>query len=122
MSRYSNRTLGHKRKQIHDPEELEKKLGDGEPGAGVDALGGGGGGSFGRSKNDARRCAKRKQLQLTCYIARYRRNIRMKGCERSAEKAYALCEKFRPEIPSGKKGWGASGKLDLDLIHKIASA
>ena len=42
MSRYSNRTLGHKRKQIHDPEELEKKLGDGQPGAGVDALGGGG--------------------------------------------------------------------------------
>ena len=33
-----------------------------------------------------------------------------------AEKAYALYEKFRPEIPPGKKGWGASGKLDLDLI------
>jgi len=37
-----------------------------------------------------------------------------------AEKAYALYEKFRPEIPSGKKGWGASGKLDLDLIRKMA--
>ena len=36
-----------------------------------------------------------------------------------AEKAYALYEKFRPEIPSGKKGWGASGKLDLDLIRKM---
>ncbi len=34
-----------------------------------------------------------------------------------AEKAYALCEKFRPEIPPGKKGWGASGKLELDLIR-----
>ena len=22
------------------------------------------------------------------------------------EKAYRLCEKFRPEIPPGKKGWG----------------
>ena len=38
------------------------------------------------------------------------------------EKAYALYEKFRPEIPPGKKGWGASGKLDLDLIRKMASA
>jgi hypothetical protein len=33
-----------------------------------------------------------------------------------AQKAYGLYEKFRPEIPPGKKGWGASGKLDLDLI------
>jgi len=36
-----------------------------------------------------------------------------------AEKAYALYEKFRPEIPPGKKGWGASGKLDLDLIRNM---
>jgi hypothetical protein len=39
-----------------------------------------------------------------------------------AEKAYGLYEKFRPEIPPGRKGWGASGKLDLDLIRKMASA
>ncbi len=38
------------------------------------------------------------------------------------EKAYALYEKFRPEIPPGKKGWGVSGKLDLDLIRKMTSA
>ncbi len=38
-----------------------------------------------------------------------------------AEKAYGLYEKFRPEIPPGKKGWGASGKLDLDLIRKMSS-
>ncbi len=38
-----------------------------------------------------------------------------------AEKAYSLYEKFRPEIPPWKKGWGASGKLDLDLIRKMAS-
>jgi hypothetical protein len=38
------------------------------------------------------------------------------------EKAYGLYEKFRPKIPPGKKGWGASGKLDLDLIRKMASA
>jgi hypothetical protein len=39
-----------------------------------------------------------------------------------AEKAYALYEKFRPEIPPDKKGWGTSGKLDLDLIRKMTSA
>lgn len=39
-----------------------------------------------------------------------------------AENAYSLYEKFRPEIPPGKKGWGASGKLDLDFIRKMASA
>ena len=39
-----------------------------------------------------------------------------------AQKAYTLYEKFRPEIPPGKKGWAASGKLDLDLIRKMASA
>jgi len=26
-----------------------------------------------------------------------------------AGKAYTLYEKFRPEIPPGRKGWGASG-------------
>jgi hypothetical protein len=39
-----------------------------------------------------------------------------------AEKACTLYEKFRPEIPPGKKGWGAFGKLDLDLIRKMGSA
>ena len=39
-----------------------------------------------------------------------------------AQKAYALYAKFRPEIPPGKKGWGTSGKLDLGLIRKMASA
>jgi hypothetical protein len=39
-----------------------------------------------------------------------------------AEKAYALCEKFGPEIPPGKKGWGASGKLALGRMRKMASA
>jgi hypothetical protein len=38
-----------------------------------------------------------------------------------AEKAYTLYKKFRPQISPGKKGWGASGKLYLDLIRKMAS-
>ena len=35
--------------------------------------------------------------------------------------AYPLYEKFRPEIPEGKKGWGAKGKLDLEYIQSLAS-
>ena len=41
VSRSSNVTSGHWRRQIYDRERCEKKLGDGEPG-------GGGGGGFGR--------------------------------------------------------------------------
>jgi len=39
-----------------------------------------------------------------------------------AERAFALYERFRPEIPGGKKGWGAKGTLDLGLIRSLASA
>jgi hypothetical protein len=38
------------------------------------------------------------------------------------ERAYGLYEKFRLDIPPGEKGVGASGKLDLDLIRRMASA
>jgi hypothetical protein len=34
--------------------------------------------------------------------------------------AYALYERFRPEIPAGKKGWGAKGDLDLGLMERMA--
>jgi hypothetical protein len=33
--------------------------------------------------------------------------------------AFALYEKFRPNVPEGKKGWGARGELDLDLIRSL---
>jgi hypothetical protein len=36
-----------------------------------------------------------------------------------AKQAYVLYEKFRPEIPEGKKGWGAAGDLDLDRIRSL---
>jgi hypothetical protein len=36
------------------------------------------------------------------------------------KKAYDLYERFRPEIPEGKKGWGAKGELDLDYIRSLA--
>ena len=35
-------------------------------------------------------------------------------------KAYSLYEKFRPEIPEGKRGWGAQGTLDLDRVRSLA--
>jgi hypothetical protein len=35
------------------------------------------------------------------------------------DRAYSLYEEFRPKIPEGKKGWGAKGELDLDLIRSV---
>ncbi|HEV3119052.1 MAG TPA: hypothetical protein VG099_16435 [Gemmataceae bacterium] len=40
--------------------------------------------------------------------------------EELARQAYSLYERFRPEIPSGVKGWGAKGKLDLESIEQLA--
>jgi hypothetical protein len=37
-----------------------------------------------------------------------------------AAQAYTLYEQFRPAIPEGKRGWGAAGPLDLDLIRALA--
>jgi len=37
-----------------------------------------------------------------------------------ARQAYDLYEQFRPDIPEGKKGWGAAGDLDLDYIRSLA--
>ncbi len=36
-----------------------------------------------------------------------------------AGQAYSLYEQFRPGIPSGQRGWGAAGDLDLKLIEKL---
>jgi hypothetical protein len=33
--------------------------------------------------------------------------------------AFVLYEKFRPQIPEGKKGWGAKGVLDLALLRSL---
>jgi hypothetical protein len=40
--------------------------------------------------------------------------------ERLAEIAFSLYEEFRPEIPSGTKGWGAKGRLDPNRIRALA--
>jgi hypothetical protein len=37
-----------------------------------------------------------------------------------AAEAYALYEKFRPDIPAGVSGWGAKGMLDLAVIEELA--
>jgi hypothetical protein len=34
--------------------------------------------------------------------------------------AFALYEKFRPQIPEGKRGWGAAGDLDLGQVLRLA--
>jgi hypothetical protein len=33
--------------------------------------------------------------------------------------AFRLYEKFRPEIPKGKRGWGAKGELSLQKIREL---
>jgi hypothetical protein len=38
-----------------------------------------------------------------------------------ADTAYALYERFRPQIPAGRTGWGAKGTLDLDLVRSLAN-
>lgn len=38
-----------------------------------------------------------------------------------AERAFALYEEFRPAIPSGTRGWGAKGVLDLDRVRSLAA-
>ena len=40
--------------------------------------------------------------------------------EELAHDAYRLYERFRPDIPAGKKGWGAKGDLDRGLIEGLA--
>jgi hypothetical protein len=37
------------------------------------------------------------------------------------ERAYELYEEFRPEIPSGTRGWGAKGVLDPKKIAELGS-
>jgi hypothetical protein len=37
-----------------------------------------------------------------------------------AANGYALYVKFRPGVPTGVKGWGAKGKLDLTLVRRLA--
>ena len=42
--------------------------------------------------------------------------------EELAARAYGLYEQFRPQIPPGRRGWGARGTLDLDFIRSLAPA
>jgi len=36
--------------------------------------------------------------------------------------SYSLYKQFRPEIPAGKRGWGAKGELNLDYIRSLAGS
>jgi hypothetical protein len=37
-----------------------------------------------------------------------------------ADEAFSLYERFRPQVASGKRGWGQKGELDLELIRSLA--
>ena len=41
---------------------------------------------------------------------------------RLAVEAFHLYEQFRPEVPPGRRGWGAAGELDLGRIRALARA
>jgi hypothetical protein len=36
-----------------------------------------------------------------------------------AERSFGIYEQFRPQIPTGVRGWGATGNLDLNLIASL---
>ncbi|MFZ0692536.1 MAG: hypothetical protein WAN51_00025 [Alphaproteobacteria bacterium] len=38
---------------------------------------------------------------------------------RLAKEGFHLYEQFRPHVPAGVTGWGAAGKLDLDVIRSL---
>jgi hypothetical protein len=38
-----------------------------------------------------------------------------------AVQAYPLYERFRPAVAEGKSGWGAKGRLDIQLIGRLAT-
>jgi hypothetical protein len=40
--------------------------------------------------------------------------------EELAERGFALYEAFRPEVPAGRRGWGAAGVLDLERLRALA--
>jgi hypothetical protein len=40
--------------------------------------------------------------------------------EELKDACYGLYEQFRPSIPSGKRGWGTKGELELGLIREMA--
>jgi hypothetical protein len=42
------------------------------------------------------------------------------GPEELEKRAFDLYEEFRPAVPEGKRGWGATGELDLMKIEKLA--
>ena len=57
---------------------------------------------------------------LSIVRAALRKLARAYRPQQLAHEAYALYERFRPEIPAGKRGWGAAGDLDLAQIDKLA--
>ena len=38
------------------------------------------------------------------------------------QRAFGLYERFRPEVPSGERGWGAKATLDAERIRAAAQA
>jgi hypothetical protein len=37
------------------------------------------------------------------------------------QRGFRLYERFRPDVPAGKSGWGAKGELDLGKVRAAGS-
>ena len=57
--------------------------------------------------------------RLAAARAAMRRLARSVPPKTLAANGYALYVKFRPGVPTGVKGWGAKGNLDLTLIRRL---
>ena len=60
--------------------------------------------------------------RLTAVRAAMRRLARSMPPKTLAANGYALYVKFRPGVPTGVKGWGAKGNLDLTLIRRLTKS
>jgi hypothetical protein len=58
---------------------------------------------------------------LPAVRAELRKLARSLSPPKLAGRAYLLYERFRPEVPDGKAGWGAKGVLDLDRVADLAA-
>jgi hypothetical protein len=58
---------------------------------------------------------------LPAVLAAMRRLAASRSPAALALEAYALYEKFRPEVPAGEAGWGKTGLLSVEIIDGLAS-
>mgnify|MGYP002260896912 CR=1 FL=1 len=61
-------------------------------------------------------------FQLLCGEPPFTAASDLEVMRRIVQEPHADIRAFRPEIPEGKKGWGAKGNLDLDRVRSLGPA